>query len=127
MVFNFCFLNRNLNSIILSLEKVGLNLGNSLLLMNLKINNGLSGILRLVLPENKVELNEILERDLNLKNGQKSNFINELFTNSKSESISSQFSCFFEILINQVSHNFDPYDLLDQTISTILNLLDTNV
>ncbi|CAF1055304.1 unnamed protein product, partial [Brachionus calyciflorus] len=114
----------NLVTINLNLEKIGLKLSDSLILINQQFNNGLSGVLKLKKPESKVELNEILERDMQLKNGQKINFVNELF---KKES-TSNFNVYFQVVINnEKTHYFDPYTLLDQIITIILNLLDSNV
>lgn len=103
---------------------MGLGLSNSILLMNTRVNNGISGILKLINEQNKVELNEILERDMQLKNGQRTNFVNQLFSNSNS---TSNFSCFFELEIIESYNYFDPYLLLDQLIRVILSLLDPDV
>ncbi|RNA22287.1 glutamine synthetase [Brachionus plicatilis] len=118
------FILKNVNSIREALSKMDLKMGNCVLLLNKRINNGLSGILKLIHEQNKVELGEILERDMHLKNGQKSHFVNQLFSSSK---LSSNFSCFFEIQIAQGSNCFDPYLLLDHLITIILSLLDPDV
>lgn len=108
------------------MNKIGLKLNNDVLLMNTRINNGLSGILKLINEENKVELNEILERDMQLRNGQKSNFVNQLF--SSNSKLTSNFSCFFQVqFIDSNSNYFDPYLLLDQLIRIILSLFDPDV
>ena len=103
---------------------MGMRLSDSILLMNRRANNGTSGILKLISDQSKVELNEILERDMQLKNGQRANFVNQLFSNSNS---TSNFSCFFEIQIIESHNYFDPYFLLDQLIKVILSLLDPHM